>query len=61
MDVPSAFLVGQRVQVLDGPFADFVGVVNSVDMWRRRLVLKVAFFGRGATVTVDYGQVRRLN
>jgi len=54
------FEKGDRVEVLTGPFAGFIGDVVEVDLERRRLLVRVILFGRTTTISVDLLNVKRL-
>ena len=51
--------VGDTVTVTDGPFENFEGVVENVDMDRGKLQLSVSIFGRSTPLEVEFWQVER--
>ena len=53
------FRPGQKVRITDGPFADFIGVVDKIDTERAKVVALVSFFGRETPVELDFLQVER--
>lgn len=51
---------GQKVRITDGPFADFMGLVDKIDTERAKVSVLVSFFGRDTPVELDFLQVERM-
>lgn len=49
---------GDLVMIIDGPFKDFEGTVNTVDNERGKVHVLVSMFGRETPVEIDFLQVR---
>lgn len=58
--VKVGFVVGQSVRIVDGPFQDFVGQVDDINLEKGKVKVLVSFFGRETPVELDFLQVERL-
>jgi transcriptional antiterminator NusG len=58
--VKVTFRLGQKVRIVDGPFNEFIGVVDDIDMERTKVRVLVAFFGRDTPVELDFLQVEKV-
>jgi len=50
---------GEHVRIIDGPFTNFTGVVEEVNLDRNTLKVMVTIFGRSTPVELDFLQVTR--
>lgn len=55
----TSFAPGEVVRIVEGPFADFDGVVDSVNYEKNRLIVSVSIFGRATPVELEFHQVQK--
>lgn len=53
------FVEGREVEIEQGPFEGFVGIVDKVDRENERLTVMVSIFGRMTPVELGFNQVKR--
>jgi transcriptional antiterminator NusG len=58
--VKVGFSLGQSARIIDGPFIDFIGTVDEINLEKGKVKVLVSFFGRETPVELDFLQVERL-
>ncbi len=58
--VKVGFRKGQSVRVIDGPFIDFMGIVDEINADRGKVKVMLFLFGRETPVELDFLQVEKL-
>lgn len=53
------FAVGSEVEIQEGPFAGFIGIIEKVDRENERLTIMVSIFGRMTPVELGFQQIKR--
>ena len=53
------FSIGESVRVIDGPFIDFVGQVDDINLDKGKVRVMVSMFGRETPVELDFLQVEK--
>lgn len=54
-----SFSEGENVRVIDGPFSNFSGAVDSIKPDKGKVVVLVSIFGRATPVELDFTQVEK--
>ncbi len=56
----ASFSIGEAVKIIEGPFADFLGSVSSIDDAKGKVHVLVSIFGRETPVELDFLQVSKI-
>ncbi len=56
----ASFSIGEAVKIIEGPFADFLGSVDSIDDAKGKVKVLVSIFGRETPVELDFLQVQKI-
>jgi transcriptional antiterminator NusG len=56
----ASFSIGEAVKIIEGPFADFLGTVDSIDDAKGKVQVLVSIFGRETPVELDFLQVAKI-
>ena len=59
VSISSLYNVGDKVQVIDGPFDSFSGVVEEVDGESQKLKISVSIFGKATPIELSFTQVKK--
>jgi transcriptional antiterminator NusG len=54
------FTLGEHIRIKDGPFSDFTGVIDEINVERGKLRVLVSIFGRETPVELDFLQVESI-
>lgn len=54
------FEKGDRVQIVDGPFEDFVGIVQEINVQQKRARVLVSMFGRETPLDLEFYQIEKV-
>lgn len=54
------FSSGEAIKIIDGPFTDFLGTVQSVDENQGKVKVLISIFGRETPVELDFLQVQKI-
>jgi len=57
--VTVSFQAGDTVRIVDGPFADFRGVIDEINNEKGKIKVLVSMFGRETPVEIDFLQAER--
>ena len=56
----SRYIKGDSVEVIDGPFQTFTGVVDEVNAEKEKVRVIVSIFGRQTPIELDYLQIKKV-
>jgi len=56
----SSFSAGEAVKIIDGPFSDFLGSIESIDEEKGKVKVLVSIFGRETPVELDLLQITKI-
>ncbi len=59
-DIEVDYAVGDNVRVIAGPLENFIGVVEEINMEKKKVHVSVSMFGRETPVELDLIQIQRI-
>ncbi|MGG3842728.1 transcription termination/antitermination protein NusG [Anoxybacillus kestanbolensis] len=54
------FELNETVRIKEGPFANFVGTIQEIEMDKRKVTVLVDMFGRETPVELDFSQIEKI-
>ena len=61
IDAKSELAVGDKVNIVDGPFKGMMGSVDTIDLENNRLNVLIDLFGQETSVEVEFSQIEKIN
>jgi transcriptional antiterminator NusG len=58
--IQGSYMVGELVKIIDGPFIDMIGTIESVFDERKKLNVIIKVFGRDTPTEVNYTEVEKI-
>lgn len=56
----TSFSINEAVKIIEGPFANFLGTINSIDEEKGKVTVLVSIFGRETPVELDFLQIQKI-
>lgn len=60
LEISKVWVVGERVKIIDGPFASFEGEIETKDEQKEKIKIAVSIFGRKTMVDLSFNQIDRI-
>ena len=60
LDIVVDFEVGDNVKVMSGPLKDFIGVIEEINMEKRKVRVLVSMFGRETPAELEFTQIQNI-
>lgn len=60
LDFASIYVMNEEVEITDGAFATFKGVISNLDLDRDRVQVQVSIFGRPTKVDLSLNQIKKV-
>jgi transcriptional antiterminator NusG len=49
--------LGQKIEILDGPWIGFKGVITSIDLQKKKVMVIINFWGKDTPVELNFTQI----
>ncbi|OPX84439.1 MAG: hypothetical protein A4E53_04219 [Pelotomaculum sp. PtaB.Bin104] len=51
--------IGENIRVISGPFENFIGQIEEINLEKQKLRVLISMFGRETPVELDFGQIEK--
>lgn len=55
------FSLGENVRVISGPFENFIGIIDEINVEKGKLRVIISMFGRETPIELDFAQVEKIS
>jgi transcriptional antiterminator NusG len=59
--IESAFVIGEKIEIISGPFSTFMGTVNWIDQEKNKVRVEVSIFGRSNLVDLTIDDINKIS
>ena len=59
--IKQIFVIGEKVNVIEGPFESFTGTVEDFDTEKQKAKISILIFGRSTSVELDISQIEKVS
>ena len=60
-NIKQIFEIGEKVNVIEGPFESFTGTVENFDTEKQKAKISILIFGRSTSVELDISQIEKIS
>jgi transcriptional antiterminator NusG len=60
LEIVVDFEVGDNIKVMSGPLKDFIGVIEEINMEKRKVRVLVSMFGRETPAELEFTQIQKI-
>ncbi|MDD4237525.1 MAG: transcription termination/antitermination protein NusG [Desulfotomaculaceae bacterium] len=55
------FSIGENVRVINGPFENFIGAIDDINMEKSKIRVIISMFGRETPIELDFTQIEKIS
>lgn len=59
-DLSTVFIIGEEIEITDGPFASFKGKIDQIEQEKQKVKILVLIFGRATVVELNFSQIKKI-